>query len=78
VGWRPARAYGMLPLVAALVGCLAITTGVDLVRGTATLLNESAHLLDLMGLASVWELSRMDSPPRSDGNRGGRRLNPIS
>ena len=35
VGWRPARAYGMLPLVAALVGCLAVATGVDLVRGAA-------------------------------------------
>ena len=64
VGWRPARAYGMLPLVAALVACLGITTAVDLARGTATLLGESAHLLDLMGLASVWELARTDGPSR--------------
>ncbi|HEY0398313.1 MAG TPA: hypothetical protein VGF00_07990 [Acidimicrobiia bacterium] len=78
VGWRPARAYGMLPLVAALVACLGITTAVDLARGTATLLGESAHLLDLMGLASVWELSRVDGPPRSDGQRGRGRLTPIS
>ena len=69
VGWRPARAYGMLPLVAALVGCLAITTGVDLVRGTATLLNESAHLLDVMGLAAVWELARSATYPGSSGTR---------
>jgi predicted anti-sigma-YlaC factor YlaD len=67
VGWRPVRAYGMLPLVAALVACLSITTGVDLVRGTATLLNESAHLLDLMGLAAVWELSRIER--HSSGTR---------
>ena len=67
VGWRPARAYGMLPLVAALVGCLSVTTAVDLIRGTATLLNESAHLLDLMGLASVWELSRIER--HSSGTR---------
>jgi predicted anti-sigma-YlaC factor YlaD len=78
VGWRPARAYGMLPLVAALVACLGITTAVDLARGTATLLGESAHLLDLMGLASVWELARADGPPRSDGQRGRGRLKPIS
>jgi predicted anti-sigma-YlaC factor YlaD len=78
VGWRPARAYGMLPLVAALVACLGITTAVDVVRGTATLFNESAHLLDLMGLASVWELARFDSPPRSDGNRRWGRLTPVS
>jgi predicted anti-sigma-YlaC factor YlaD len=77
VGWRPVRAYGMLPLVAALVACLGITTAVDLARGTATLLGESAHLLDLMGLASVWELARADRPPRPDGHRG-RRLTPVS
>jgi len=69
VGWRPARAYGMLPLVAALVGCLTIATGVDLVRGTASLLNESAHLLDLMGLAAVWGLSRAERYPGSSGTR---------
>jgi predicted anti-sigma-YlaC factor YlaD len=78
VGWRPVRAYGMLPLVAALVSCLAITTTVDLARGTATLLGESAHLLDLMGLASVWELARSDGPPKPRRHRSGGRLTPIS
>jgi hypothetical protein len=67
----------MLPLVAALVACLGITTAVDLARGTATALGESAHLLDLMGLASVWELARADRPPRSHGHRD-RRLKPVS
>jgi predicted anti-sigma-YlaC factor YlaD len=69
VGWRPARAYGMLPLVAALVACLGVTTAIDLVRGTATAVNESAHLLDLLGLASVWELSRLERHPGSSGTR---------
>jgi len=69
VGWRPARAYGMLPLVAAVVLCLSVTTAVDLVRGTATLLNESAHLLDVFGLAAVWELSRSAPYPGSSGTR---------
>lgn len=68
VGWRPIRAYGMLPLVAAVVACLSITTGIDLVRGTATLLDESAHLLALFGLAGVWELSRFEKP-QSSGTR---------
>ena len=77
VGWRPVRAYGMLPLVAALVGCLGITTAVDLARGTASLLGESAHLLDLMGLASVWELARTEGPPRPEGHRGHGRLTPV-
>jgi predicted anti-sigma-YlaC factor YlaD len=69
VGWRPARAYGMLPLVATVVGLLTITTAFDLVRGTATLLNESAHLLDVMGLAAVWELARTAPYPGSSGTR---------
>ena len=69
VGWRPARAYGMLPLVAAVVLCLSVTTAVDLVRGTATLLNESAHLLDVMGLAAVWEMARSAPQPGSSGTR---------
>lgn len=69
VGWRPARAYGMLPLVAALVACLGVTTAIDLVRGTATAVSESAHLLDLLGLASVWELSRLERHTGSSGTR---------
>lgn len=69
VGWRPARAYGMLPLVAAVVLCLSVTTAVDLVRGTATLLNESAHLLDVLGLAAVWEMARSAGYPGSSGTR---------
>jgi predicted anti-sigma-YlaC factor YlaD len=69
VAWRPARAYGMLPLVAALVGCLALSTVVDVVRGTATLLDESAHLLDLLGLAAMWGLTRAERYPGSSGTR---------
>ena len=69
VGWRPARAYGMLPLVAAVVLCRSVTTAVDLVRGTATLLDESAHLLEVMGLAAVWEMARSAGYPGSSGTR---------
>ena len=69
VGLRPARAYGMLPLVAALVGCMSLATGVDIVRGTATLVGESAHLLDLMGLVAVSGLSRAEGQPGSSGTR---------
>lgn len=58
VAWKPVRAYGMLPMVAAVVTCLGLSSGIDLVRGTASVLDESAHLLDLFGLAAVWELAR--------------------
>ena len=69
VGWRPARAYGMLPLVAAIVGCLSISTGVDLVRGSASLVNESPHLLEFVGLAAVWGLTKADVYTGSSGTR---------
>jgi hypothetical protein len=39
------------------------------VRGTATLLNESAHLLNVMGLAAVWEMARSAGYPGSSGTR---------
>ena len=56
--WRPARAYGMLPLVGALVACLAVTTAVDLSEGRAGAGAEATHLLDLVGLAFLWLVTR--------------------
>lgn len=56
--WRPSRAYGMLPIVGALVACLAVTTTVDLTEGRAGAGAEAAHLLDLMGLAFLWLVTR--------------------
>lgn len=61
--WRPARAWGMLPLVAALVVCLTVTSGVGLADGEASVLRESSHVLDLAGLLLLWVLAR-DSRPR--------------
>ncbi|MFP5375805.1 MAG: zf-HC2 domain-containing protein, partial [Acidimicrobiia bacterium] len=31
--WRPARAWGMLPLVTALVACVVVTAGLDVAEG---------------------------------------------
>jgi predicted anti-sigma-YlaC factor YlaD len=56
--WRPFRAYGMLPIVGALVACLAVTTTVDLTEGRAGAGAEAAHLLDLIGLAFLWLVTR--------------------
>lgn len=69
--WRPTRAYGMLPIVGALVACLAITTAVDLTDGRAGAGAEAAHLLDLVGLAFLWLVTRTPRPTSSSG--GGRR-----
>ncbi len=56
--WRPSRAWGMLPLVAALVACLAATTVVGVAAGQASVLRESGHVLELLGLPLLWVLAR--------------------
>lgn len=58
VAWRPARAWGMLPLVAVLVAAMVVTSGVDLVSGHALLGREAVHALALAGLGCVWALAR--------------------
>ena len=50
---------------------------IQLTRAVRVASAESAHLLDLMGLASVWELARTDGPPRPEGHRGHGRLTPV-
>jgi predicted anti-sigma-YlaC factor YlaD len=69
--WRPLRAYGMVPLVAALVLGLAVTTSVDVAEGRAMATGETVHLLDLMGLTLTWALARMvtTSKPPPPGGR---------
>ena len=56
--WRPLRAWGMLPLVAALVGCLIVTAGIDVGEGHAAALAETHHLLEIVGLTLLWLLAR--------------------
>ena len=54
---RPARAWGMLPLVAALVACLVGTSVFDLSDGHAGL-GETSHGLEVVGLLCLWALAR--------------------
>ncbi len=61
--WRPSRAWGMVPLVAALVGCLLVTTGIDVAEGHATLAHEAAHMLEVAGLGVLWLLSHRPARP---------------
>lgn len=62
--WRPSRAWGMVPLVAALVGCLLVTTGVDIAEGHATVAHEAAHMLEVAGLGVLWLLAHRPTLPR--------------
>lgn len=58
VAWLPARAWGMLPLVAILVAAMVVTSAVDLASGHALLGREAVHALALAGLGCVWALAR--------------------
>ena len=57
VAWRPERAGGLLPVVAVLAVCLAVTAVLDVAAGRLPALAEAHHLLHLAGLGLVWLLA---------------------
>jgi len=56
--WKPSRIPGLLPVVAALVVCLVGSSLLDVADGSTKALGEVQHVLDFVGLAVVWLLSR--------------------
>ncbi len=58
--WQPARAWGLLPVVAALALVMGGTAVLDVVRGTASSLGEAHHALDLAGVGILWWVARED------------------
>jgi predicted anti-sigma-YlaC factor YlaD len=56
--WKPSRIPGLLPVVAALVACLFASSLLDVASGRTAALGEAQHVLDFVGLAVVWLLSR--------------------
>jgi predicted anti-sigma-YlaC factor YlaD len=75
--WRPVRAYGMLPLVAALVILLVTTPGLHppvASGGYSGLLSESTHILQLAGFGFVWVLARTTPRPVGSAMLPRRRL----
>ena len=61
--WQPARAWGLLPVIAALGLVMAGTALLDVVRGTASGVGEAHHVLDLAGLVLLWWVAREDQAP---------------
>jgi predicted anti-sigma-YlaC factor YlaD len=55
--WQPARAFGLVPLVAALAAFLVGTALLDVIAGRAPASAESLHLLDVVGLGLLWLLA---------------------
>ena len=56
--WQPARAWGLLPVAAALALVLLGTAALDLVDGRASTVGEAHHLLDLAGVGLLWVVAR--------------------
>ncbi len=75
--WRPWRAAGMLPVVAALAVGLSATTIIDVLGGQVPALAEVPHLLALVEAALLWRLRVGGVPPRTfrtPERRGLRRV----
>ena len=69
---RPARARTMLPVAAVLAGALVITSVVDLAQRRIPLVDEAAHLPEVVSVVLVWLIA---VPPRRllDRHRGAAR-----
>lgn len=61
--WKPSRIPGLLPVVAALVVCLVGSSLLDVAAGNTAAIGEAQHVLDFVGLAVVWLVSRPDPRP---------------
>jgi hypothetical protein len=52
--WRPVRAYGLLPIAAALAAMTTFTALLDVTDGRVAALGEATHVLDLAALVLLW------------------------
>lgn len=56
--WQPARAWGLLPFAAVLAVVVAGTAVLDVFDGSTSAGNETIHLLELAGVALLWQVAR--------------------
>lgn len=54
VAWRPHRASGLLPLVAALMATTLLSTALDTASGDRSPLSEAVHVVELVGMILLW------------------------
>ncbi len=67
---RPARARAIFPVTLVLAGALFITALVDVVEGHVPLVDETAHLPELLSVPLVWLLARPLPDPRRAARAG--------
>ena len=52
--WRPHRAFGLLPLVGALLATTLLSAVLDTVDGSQSLVAEAVHIIEMIGLVLLW------------------------
>jgi predicted anti-sigma-YlaC factor YlaD len=57
VAWKPHRSHGLLPFAAALIVTISISALADVIDGGRTVLAESAHITEIIGLALLWMIA---------------------
>jgi len=73
---RPHRAFGLLPLVGALLGTTAASTLLDTLSGNRDAFAETVHLAELVGMVLLWMVAGSPGvervmPHRRDHGHGG-------
>jgi predicted anti-sigma-YlaC factor YlaD len=64
VAWRPARAFGILPIVTALAVTMLVSAAIDVMHGRVSSFGEAHHILEFSGLVLVWMLAGRPAPRR--------------
>ncbi len=57
VAWKPHRSHGLLPFAAALILTISISALADIIDGGRTVLAESAHITEVIGLTLLWMIA---------------------
>jgi predicted anti-sigma-YlaC factor YlaD len=52
--WRPHRAFGLLPLVGALLATTLLSTLLDTLDGSRSVVSEAVHIVEMVGLVLLW------------------------
>ncbi len=74
---RPRRVGGLLPVAAVISGGLVVTAAIDVASGLTPVAGEATHILEIVGLAVMWMLTRIERPRRAPRHRSPRGLRPV-
>lgn len=77
--WRPHRAFGLLPLVGALLATTLLSAVLDTVDGSQSLVAEAVHIIEIIGLVLLWMVAGSPGWDRvGDGLRSLRRTERVA